>query len=153
LIRQTLAPEASQAECTLLFEHGDPRWFEHIEAPSEPVPFSELQAPRPIWFRKDETERPRGMKYDSPSRREGRAQVRLALLFNPSESAAMAAGTLYHAWFETIEWIDDGIPTEDVLRTVAQKLRAELPQTTWDKLNELLTNFRTWLRNPAITSV
>ena len=29
-------------------------------------------------------------------------------LFQPSAGTGTAAGTLYHAWFETISWLDDG---------------------------------------------
>jgi ATP-dependent helicase/nuclease subunit A len=89
----------------------------------------------------------------APSRREGGARVALDRLFHPSEGTGMAAGTLYHAWFEMIEWLDDGTPTDPALRATADKLRSNLSVEILDKLDPFLANFRAWLENPAINGL
>jgi ATP-dependent exoDNAse (exonuclease V) beta subunit len=93
------------------------------------------------------------MEHVAPSRREGGGRVALKHLFQPSEGTGLAAGTLYHAWFESIEWLDGGMPTESELRATAEKLRSNLPVELLDKLDPFLANFRIWLENPAINGV
>src|SRR6185295_8105290 len=61
--------------------------------------------------------------------------------------------TLYHAWFATIGWLDDGPPTETALRDAAAKIRKDLPANTWGALDGFLAQFRTWLAQPALQAV
>jgi ATP-dependent exoDNAse (exonuclease V) beta subunit len=156
LLGQTLAPERPRTEwteCTWLFEHGDARWFSRLPPePATPAP-PESKPPTQIVFRASDPERRRGMKHVAPSRREGQARVVLNRLFHPSEGTGMAAGTLYHAWFATIGWLDDGMPTDNALRAAAQQIRMALNEETWADLDRLLANFRGWLQNPAIQAV
>jgi ATP-dependent exoDNAse (exonuclease V) beta subunit len=63
----------------------------------------------------------------------------------------MAAGTLYHAWFESIDWLDGGIPTEQSLRATAEMLRLDLPAEAINDLDRMLATFCGWLENPAIS--
>ncbi len=152
LLRQTLAPDKSWTEDTVLYEQGDAKWHAKTASPAaaDALP---PDLPNSIAFQSPEKKRRRGLEHVAPSSREGQARVPLDRLFHPSEGTGMAAGTLYHAWFETIAWLDDGDPTDAVLRAVANKLRQDLPAETWRNLDKLLAQFRTWLRNPAISDI
>lgn len=151
LLQQTLAPDKPWAENALLYEHGDPAWARHFKKTAMTPP--ELDERKPITFSTVPTERRRGLEHIAPSRREGKAMVVLDRLFQPSEGTGLAAGTLYHAWFESIEWLDDGVPTENDLRAIAQRMRADLPPETWRDLDRLLANFRAWLEKPALRAI
>src|SRR5205823_1615037 len=145
-----LAPGKERTENKLLYEHGDASWFEHGR--------NEVLKPEPpgkvrISFKPVNAEPRRGMDHVAPSRREGQARVRLDRVFHPSEGTGTAAGTLYHAWFEMIDWLEDGPPTEANLRETARKLRKDLTEAIWTDLGRLLASFRTWLGIPAISSV
>jgi ATP-dependent exoDNAse (exonuclease V) beta subunit len=74
-------------------------------------------------------------------------------LFHPSEGTGTAAGTLYHAWFATIGWLDDGMPSEEFLRAAAAKIRMDLPADTWRDLDRLLATFLAWSKQPAVSTV
>lgn len=67
-------------------------------------------------------------------------------LLAPANAAAMYRGILVHAWCEQIEWIDDGLPADEWLRQIAQRLGA--PDAG---LETTLTDFRQMLASRAIT--
>lgn len=60
----------------------------------------------------------------SPSSLEGGERVELASLLSPAPSAGRERGTLLHAFFETVEWLDDGEPGDETLRAAAAGLEA-----------------------------
>jgi ATP-dependent exoDNAse (exonuclease V) beta subunit len=153
LLLQTLAPDQQPAECSLLFECGQADWF--LRVPKiEAVPRDEVpDRPESITFAQHTESRRRGLEHVAPSRREGEARVALKHLFDPSEGTGVAAGTLYHVWFATIGWLDDGPPTMDVLHTAAAKIRSQLPLELWGDLEAHLARFCGWLEIPAIRSV
>jgi ATP-dependent exoDNAse (exonuclease V) beta subunit len=153
LLRQALVPSMPWDECTLLFGHGDASWFKHIPSPAAPVLTVSSSRPDRIAFHPEEGQRRRGLEHVAPSRREGQARVALDRLFNPAGGTGPAAGTLYHAWFATTGWLDDGMPTDATLRATAEKIRFDLPPQIWDELDQLLANFRMWLQNPVIGGV
>ena len=142
----------SWEENAALREAGDRKWFEKNETMKAAVT-RPLHRPARIEFRQARGERRRGLDHVAPSRREGHACVATDTLFKPSEGTGMAAGTLYHAWFEAIEWLDGGDPTESALRAAAQKKRWDLPRDTWRDLDRLMDQFMKWLSDPAITGV
>jgi ATP-dependent helicase/nuclease subunit A len=152
LLHQALAAGAEKRDRAPLFEVGTPAW--HQSAPSITRTTGEtVELPSQITFRTDATARRRGLKFEAPSSREGNARLPLRHLFKPSEGTGTAAGTLYHAWFETIEWLDDSEPTEARLRDAAKKKRWDLPPETWRDVENLLAQFIQWLRDPAIAGV
>jgi ATP-dependent exoDNAse (exonuclease V) beta subunit len=157
LLLATLAPDKKLNGKTVpekaerLYDIGDRAWFQQVQGkPQQP------DAPRlteHITFCTIEAERRRGMEHVAPSRRKGQARVRLDRLLTPSEGTGTAAGTLYHAWFESIAWLDDGMPTEAALRATANRMRADLPAEIWNNLDECIARFGGWLQNPAIRAV
>jgi ATP-dependent exoDNAse (exonuclease V) beta subunit len=152
LLRQTLARDTPWTKCSLLYEHGDPSWYQSMPAPAVP-PTSDPARPARITFKPEETERGRGLDHVAPSRREGQARVASDSLFHPSEGTGLAAGTLYHAWFEKISWLDDGVPSDGELRDVAEKLRTDLPAESLRDLDKHLSIFRGWLDASDVRAV
>jgi ATP-dependent helicase/nuclease subunit A len=153
LLRQALAPAAAWPECTVLYEHGDGTWFKKANLPQVPATGGRSDRPARITFAAAKAQPRRGLDPMAPSRREGQGCVVLERLFQPSQGTGTAAGTLYHAWFETIAWLDDGMPTEAMLRAAAERIRMDLPPDTWRELETLLGRFRGWLKTPAIEAV
>jgi ATP-dependent exoDNAse (exonuclease V) beta subunit len=152
LLQQALAPHQASEGCALLAERGDRNWHSATIADAGPAT---PQQPHPhpvITFGKGRAEHQRGLERVAPSRREGGAKVDLKRLFQPSEGTGMAAGTIYHAWFETIGWLEDGIPSDEVLLAAAQKKLSDLPLDVRSKLDEMRNRFRKWLEIPAIRS-
>jgi ATP-dependent exoDNAse (exonuclease V) beta subunit len=153
LLQLALAPDREREEFKLLAERGDANWHSAPAGePAAPMPEQPSQHPR-ISFRSSPTERPRGLERAAPSRREGGAKVDLKHLFHPSEGTGMPAGTLYHAWFAAIDWLDDGPPAKEKLVAAAEKIRTDLPADSWNKLDEMLEQFFSWLEIPAIRAV
>jgi ATP-dependent exoDNAse (exonuclease V) beta subunit len=70
--------------------------------------------------------------------------VDLASQLRLDTSGAADRGTLMHAWFEQIAWLDDGLPDDESLRRIAEKLgpRADL--------DEMVRQFHEMLDQPAI---
>jgi ATP-dependent exoDNAse (exonuclease V) beta subunit len=61
------------------------------------------------------------------------------------QSLARARGSLIHAWFEEIEWLDEGPPDEQILRKAAGRfLRPGLD------LEQLLAEFRNMLNEESL---
>src|SRR5439155_175482 len=102
--------------CKLLYEHGDADWFRHVQTRAAPAPAAVTHRPSEITFRTAETSRPRGLQHVAPSKREGQARVHLDRLFNRTDTMGAVAGTVCHAWFAEIGWLEDGMPSDDALR-------------------------------------
>jgi len=132
-----MAPSKPWDESTLLYEHGDADWFKYIPAPAASLITGAPSRPAHIAFRAEEKERRRGLEHVVPSRREGQARVALDRLFSPAEATGTAVGTLYHAWFSMIGWLDDGMPTESLLCATADRIRSDLPPQIWRELDQL----------------
>jgi ATP-dependent exoDNAse (exonuclease V) beta subunit len=91
------------------------------------------------------------LKRASPSLMEGGTHVAAAELFKREGSFARQRGTLMHAFFEQIEWLDDGLPPRHLLQRVARDLRdLNLPPP---QLDQLIDEFFVMLQRPAIASV
>src|SRR5206468_1955872 len=62
----------------------------------------------------------------SPSALEGGSRLSAASVLTAGSAVAFAIGTLFHAWLEQIEWLDDGQPSDEILRQVAASLRGKI---------------------------
>ena len=154
LLSQTLAPNKPCTESALLYEHGVRDW--HLRSQPEPAnkPAPLAAAPiQTITFRAADPERRRGLEHAAPSHREGGAKVAVKKLFDPRADTGMAVGTLMHAWFELIEWLDDGAPTRDACQAAADKLRQCLPLGIWQTRESLLDRFEQILQKPDVRNV
>jgi ATP-dependent helicase/nuclease subunit A len=141
---QPLAPE------TVVYEHGDPRWFQQNPkaGPKTAANPREQDWPRKSSFRvalAPATKRRRVLERESPSELAHRAQVDLALRMGLESSRAVNRGTAFHAWFEQIEWLDDGQPQPGELRSVGLRTGA-----TETEVEEWLRQFHAKLENPRL---
>jgi ATP-dependent helicase/nuclease subunit A len=85
---------------------------------------------------------------ESPSSLEGGTRVSVARLFDGQNSAAMRRGTLMHAWYEQVEWLDEQVPDRTTLERVAQQVN-----TDGVDVSELLDQFLRTLEMPQIRQV
>jgi ATP-dependent exoDNAse (exonuclease V) beta subunit len=135
---------------TLLHEHGDPRWYEHPQGrPRRPIEPRAAQLPRvePLRVRlaAGDERRTRGLGRASPSGLEGGTRVRLGDLLRSEGSGGMHRGTLVHKWFEQITWLEDGVPDDAALLTIA----AEAVENDVD-VRATLADFRQMLLHDEI---
>jgi len=127
LLRAALADGRPAPPRTTLFERGDPQWSSHrgVEMAPAKTPADESADVEPLVVRLAPAteQRSRGLDRASPSALEGGTRVNLRnLLKTGSDATAARRGTLIHAWFERIEWLDDGRPDEATLRLLARQL-------------------------------
>jgi ATP-dependent exoDNAse (exonuclease V) beta subunit len=158
--------DAPVAPSETLYEHGDPQWFKQSKAqfpsprPAARVPRRgaggedtgnesvvglEAISPSPICWPERPEHPTRGLEHRSPSGLEGGGLVRLARHFRPQGDEAMDRGSLSHAWFECIGWLEDGEPTDDELQRIACEKKLDHLD-----LPALIARFRESLRKPAI---
>ncbi len=71
-----------------------------------------------------------------------------ANLFGNADQAGGRTGTLHHAWFAAIEWLDAGEPSNATLRGIAWQLPYE-----GDDLDEQIASLRAALSRPAIRAL
>lgn len=137
------------------YQFGDPQWFTHpgidrdrtrsqVAAQAESLPPLEVHlaaAASPRW---------RGLRRESPSGLEGGTNPRLS---KPSgdggaeRSFALGRGTLIHAWFEQIQWLDQGPPSDQQLLDAAADLtECSLSQA---EMHRVLNEFRAMLDCPV----
>jgi ATP-dependent helicase/nuclease subunit A len=133
----------------ILYENGDKNWFANrTDQPSEPANKTpELKLPR-IHPREPDQQRGPRLRRQAPSDLEGRQTVELGQLFHQDSALSRTRGSLWHAWLEHVDWLDDPqtrLPSEDTLQRLAgQFLHPRL------KLEEEMAQFRRALNQPAI---
>ncbi len=130
LLRVTLRDARPAEPGAILFHHGDPKW--HLcsvsrEVCEEPDSAAETSS-EPISVHLAPVDpasgRRRGWERARPSGLEGGTRVDVRQILTSSRSSAFLQGQLIHAWFEQIEWLEDGRPTEHVLRRVWDQIMA-----------------------------
>jgi ATP-dependent helicase/nuclease subunit A len=131
-------------EKTVMLTAGDPSW--QPEKPSN-ASSGAPAATGPIRFRDCEPAR-RRVEWVAPSRQEGGRRVLAANLFGNADQAGRRTGTLHHAWFAAIEWLDAGEPSDETLRGIARQLPYE-----GDDLDEQIASLRAALSRPAVRAL
>ena len=137
----------------VVFEHGDANWAAaagktaaaivieagHEQTADEPI------APLVFKFAASPTGQRRGLERRSPSQLEGGTMVDLAERLRLDTAEALGRGTLIHAWFEQITWLEEGTPSDEVLRKIGRQ------QGFSDvKLPPLIEQFHLALEKPAV---
>lgn len=150
LVRCALGADGPAAEGETLFEIGDPRWYRAAgedEAAHGPPRESGngASATGPLVLR-GSTRREKALGQVKPSALAGGSRVDLrSLLLLDRRAAEM--GTLAHAWFEQIGWLEEGVPSDEELKRIAGKVT---PALTGEQVDSLRLRFRTWLAAPEI---
>jgi ATP-dependent exoDNAse (exonuclease V) beta subunit len=87
----------------------------------------------------------RGLNRESPSGLEGGQRVDLRKRLRLGNAAALEFGSIAHAWFELIEWLDDGEPDDAALRDAVRRSGVRC-----ENLAERISEFRTMIQQPTI---
>ena len=126
---------------------GDPHWYGALPVqaagkvpPPPSPPVEEIQLAR--------ASAGASMEHTAPSQLEGGARVRAARVLDLATAYATARGTLIHALFEQITWLDDQSIDWPRMRRVAESLNA-LNQD----IDQQLETFQQMLAMPEIASV
>jgi len=128
---------------TIVFTTGEANW-----SPDKPaVANAVASAAATIRFRDSMPESQQG-EWTSPSKQEGGRKVSVAQLFASAEEDGRRSGTLHHAWYAAVEWLDDGEPSDAQLREIAHQLPYE-----GDDLEEQLAVFRAALQRALVRQV
>ncbi|PHS12510.1 MAG: hypothetical protein COA78_08085 [Blastopirellula sp.] len=125
LLRSALSETAECGENQVLYETGNPEWIEDLSvdasATNEEALSSELKR-LPIRMQAS-GKRKRGLTRVSPSSLEGGGRHRLQqILESGSNQRGMLYGSVMHAWFEEITWLEQELPSEERLRRIATQL-------------------------------
>lgn len=96
-------------------EHGD--WLAHLESRPSPTP---ALADRVVPVRRPRAARRPVVR--SPS--DLHAPRTVADLLRPAPRAALASGVVIHALFQRVEWLDQGIPSDEALSLAARRAGA-----------------------------
>lgn len=128
LLRCALVDEKPTAPRTLLWEHGDRQWHQRPGAGAEAAETraaDEAAKASPLVVRlapSDDGAR-RSLERIAPSRMHAVSGKSVEQLFAEAENTyAKDRGTLIHACFEQIEWLDEGPPDRQTLRRVVNAL-------------------------------
>jgi ATP-dependent exoDNAse (exonuclease V) beta subunit len=167
LLRATLGGGKPAAGRAGLYEHGDTEWF------AAGVQGSGFRVQKGTRDRRQETgdrsatrsvptteirlapaaaRRERSWERVSPSSLEGGVRVAGAAVIAASSPQALGIGTLFHAWLAEIEWLEDGVPSDDALRRIAARLRAESGANA-DQVAEHIARFRQQLASKPIAEL
>ena len=114
IVCEALAPGVALAAETMLFEHGEATWW----APATTAPAAVADA-APVVVRLKPSGRVHRLERQSPSSHEaGGATLAAALV--QSNRGALDQGTLVHAFFERVGWVEDGLPERAALLGLAR---------------------------------
>lgn len=135
-------PSLSHAEA----QHAPRAWSEGLSGPSDVRP----PPRRPVVLRVEAGPgRGRGdparLTTITPSRARGAAAIDARELLLRRDDRAARTGSLVHAWFESVGWIEDGEPDRDTLRAGA--LREGF---TEQEIDDALPLFERALRSPEV---
>ncbi|QDU29985.1 ATP-dependent helicase/nuclease subunit A [Anatilimnocola aggregata] len=151
LLRAALALDSPASSGKLLYQHGQANWRQLQKSKSPTglldglLPAMPASPPAPIQLAAKSKLAPH-LDRVAPSQLEGGSRLKLAELFRPS-SLGMRYGSLFHAWFEQVEWLDDGLPSEALLRKIAQQ-KLDLGATF--NLTEAVERFYAVLKKPSL---
>ena len=85
----------------------------------------------------------RGCQWLSPAQLEGESVFSLGnVLRRQQDRERMERGTLLHACFEAVVWLDDGVPTDEVL---SESMRRVAPLVSQPQIEEIISEFRDML--------
>jgi len=145
VLRSALTDGGSAPPGAVLYEHGDPAWFKTMATGQPPAAqAAKDDAPR-VALPQRPAQPTRGLDHRSPSRLEGGGRVYLAQQLRLERGQALDRGTLLHAWFEQIGWLEEGEPGDAALHEIACRLKLNHLD-----LAEFIHRFRAAMRMPAV---
>jgi ATP-dependent helicase/nuclease subunit A len=144
VVRAALTDGSPAGPNTVLYEHGLADWCPtKAIQPTKDAAAEAMPSPLLLLLRPEHPTR--GLDHRSPSGLEGGGRIYLAHQMRLDRGQALDRGTVLHAWFEQIRWLEDGEPDDDLLRRLAAKLKLDRLDLT-----DLAARFRAALRFPAV---
>ncbi len=129
-----------------IFTRGDADWCESLPAKLRAKrSYSEARSAEPIRFAQGTDAEARARSRRSPSQKTQRGTLRLSRALQTGKRKTMDRAALIHAWFESIAWLDDGRPSTDALRAIAEELGAAASD-----ISACLSRFQSMLTRPEI---
>lgn len=139
---------------TIPFQRGNRDWDTRAkDMPPSPAEIGQAALPEEIRLRPSPAVRRRGLARRSPSSLEGAGAIPLDRRLRWEAAWARARGVLLHAWFEQIEWLDDGAPSDEILRAAARRKAPEFTGDLDGDLDRELAAFRDFLSQPMIREI
>ncbi len=132
---------------TKLWSHGKADWRSPRGTIPPTSPPSSLPEKGPILLAR-KPQHCRAVQWLSPHSLEGRDRT-LRDLFRRPPQRALDKGSVLHLWFSQIEWLEDGVPDDGILLSLAEKEFSGSPATA-ESLAALLDEFRRVLRGDAV---
>jgi ATP-dependent exoDNAse (exonuclease V) beta subunit len=158
ILRQALRP-ADLAETfdggQMLYSHGDPAWSDHVTSPARP---SVPPPPPPVAARAPSSppaaaalSAGRSWRRVTPSSLESAGVVRISDLLDLEPPAPRIRGSIMHAWFAQIEYLDPAAPPPDADALRSSAVQAVPPATPIDEdwLVGVMAQFQEMLARPA----
>ena len=149
ILRAALVGDKPVLPEATLYEHGVADWFQAVPAGKTLTDTSrqkELPQQDIVIRLAESPEWPtRGVEHRTPSQLEAGGKVDLRRELSLERSEALDRGSLIHAWFQTIEWLEDGEPDIAMLKHIADELgflEVDVPV--------LIGQFQSMLQNPVV---
>jgi ATP-dependent helicase/nuclease subunit A len=159
IVRSALCGSEPVAPDRVLYELGDSKWYQKRQTTiaevvkesassfnPEPTARASATEKRPTLAPLDY--RRRGLERIRPSLLEGGNFVRMRSWLESENQAAILRGTVLHACFEQIAWLDDGPPPEAVLRQRISDVLREEGQS--EDASKWLSDFGRAIQHPDI---
>jgi ATP-dependent exoDNAse (exonuclease V) beta subunit len=150
ILRATLG-QGLASNAGVVYERGDRHWFAGLEKRPATLAATESAQRGTIRFATPLAKRARGLERTSPSSLEGGSRVSVQRLLDTAAAAAFEYGSLIHGWLAKVQWLEDGLPDDDSLRSVAIRTA---PQLAGDngQLAAKLAAFRQQLAMPQVSA-
>jgi ATP-dependent exoDNAse (exonuclease V) beta subunit len=118
-LKASLCESRPLAADSIAYECGDADWYLQLVSPPAPRALPAPAQRFEIHLAADGATRERGWQSVSPSQLEGGPTLRIAEVFRPARSGGQEFGTLMHAWLSRIEWLEQGLPKDELLERIA----------------------------------
>jgi len=155
LLRATLTEPGRAEPAQLLYEHGSVDWASDMPSMQQAsgLPATSAAAsvtPPAIRFASMNGGRRRGMQRTAPSRHGGPRKAQLSTVLEHGNLRALERGTLIHAWFEQVTWLDESDPVATLNDAALLQVATDIRVRELGK--ELIPEFRDMLQLPAIAA-
>jgi ATP-dependent helicase/nuclease subunit A len=150
VLRATLG-QGLASNVGVVYERGDRHWFARLDKRPALLAATESAPRGAICFAPPLAKRERGLERTSPSSLEGGSKVSVQRLLDTTAAAAFEYGSLIHGWLAEVQWLEDGLPDDDLLRSIAIRMA---PQWAGDgrQLAAKVAAFQQQLAAPQVSA-
>ena len=142
LLRAALTDGQPAPPETILYHDGNASWHEALDPPEDSAAATKAPHPAAREIRlAPMPHRKRGLPRMNPSRLSHGAAVDAGTLFQQREQSALTRGTILHACFEQVEWLNDAAPTRQALHAALASV-----DTVGFEVDDLILEFHEMLK-------